>query len=57
MTGEETIIDNWISNGGADEWAINKGYIPKEDYLQELKNIEQQLLSILSFIEGLKVKE
>ncbi len=54
MTGEETIIDNWISNGGAHEWAINEGYILKEDVETALIPINLLCIDLMNALQALK---
>jgi hypothetical protein len=54
MSGEETIIDNWICNGNADEWANNNGYVPKDEILKQYREIEQGLVALLSLVEAVK---
>ncbi len=47
-------IDNWISNGYADEWAISTGYIHKDDILEKLSDLERDIVSLSQNIQLLK---
>ena len=47
-------IDNWIANGGADEWAISNGYIHKDDILEKLSDLERNIVSLSTNIMLLK---
>lgn len=44
---ESDIIDNWIANGGADEWASNNGYIHKDVLKDKLEEIRQYCMDDL----------
>lgn len=52
-------IDNWISNGGFDEYAISVGYIHRDDILEKLSELERDIVSLSVNIQMLKewVKE
>lgn len=47
-------IDNWISNGYADEWAVDNGYIHKDDILEKLNDLERDIVSLSQNIQLLK---
>lgn len=47
-------IDNWISNGYANEWAISNGYIHKDDILEKLSDLERNIVSLSTNIMLLK---
>ena len=47
-------IDNWIANGGADEWATEVGYIHKDDILEKLSELERDIVSLSTNIMLLK---
>lgn len=48
-------IDNWISNGYADEWAVDNGYIHKDDILEKLSELEREIVSLSTNIQLLKM--
>jgi len=50
----EIDIDNWIASGEADEWAVQSGYIHKDEILPELVKIERELVSLMTAIQLLK---
>lgn len=47
-------IDNWIANGQADEWAVDNGYIHRDDILEKLEELEREITSLSLNIQLLK---
>jgi hypothetical protein len=47
-------IGNWISNRCADEWAVDNGYIHKDDILEKLNDLERDIISLSQNIQLLK---
>lgn len=47
-------IDNWISNGNADEWAVNAGYIHKDDVIPYLNSLENICMDLLNALQAIK---
>lgn len=47
-------IDNFLANGGGDEWAIDAGYIHKDDILEKLSELERDIVSLSTNIQLLK---